>query len=88
MASMEKRKPRFFQSKRFLENLSNTFVYAFLAILSVIWVIPIFWLVIQSFRAEPGSVQVNFFPQNYTFQNYLNLFDPVALGAVGGCFSR
>jgi arabinogalactan oligomer/maltooligosaccharide transport system permease protein len=35
--------------------------------------------VIQSFRAEPGSVQVNFFPRGYTFQNYLNLFDPVAL---------
>ena len=79
METFKSKKPRFFASKRFLENLSNAFVYAFLTILSIIWVVPIFWLVIQSFRAEPGSVQVNFFPQSYTFQNYLNLFDPVAL---------
>lgn len=79
MIEIKKKKPSLFGSKKFLETTSNIFVYAFLTILSIIWVIPIFWLVIQSFRAEPGSVQVNFFPQSYTLQNYINLFDPVAL---------
>ena len=79
MKTLSQKKPSFFSSKKMLERTSNAFVYIFLTVLSIIWLVPIFWLVIQSFRAEPGSVQVNFFPRGYTFQNYLNLFDPVAL---------
>lgn len=81
-------KTRFLRSKKFLEFSSNLLVYALLIVLSFFWLVPIFWLVIQSFRAEPGSVQVNFFPQNYTLQNYINLFDPTALAQTSINFPR
>jgi arabinogalactan oligomer/maltooligosaccharide transport system permease protein len=79
MVRIKNKRLSLLNSSKFLETLSSFFVYVFLTILSILWLVPIFWLVIQSFRAEPGSVQVNFFPQNYTLQNYINLFDPTAL---------
>lgn len=50
------------------------FSHAFLAILSFIWLIPVFYLIFQSFRKEPGSFTNYFFPKEYTFQNYVDLF--------------
>lgn len=34
---------------------ANVLIYAILILLAVIWVAPIFFLVIHSFRAEPGA---------------------------------
>ena len=43
--------------KRFI---NNSIVHVILAILAVIWVFPIVWVVLTSFRAEQGSyVSVN-----------------------------
>lgn len=63
--------------------------YIFLIVLSIIWVIPILWVVLTSFRVEPGSFVSSFFPapytwqeggyeytQTYTLQNYIDLFTP------------
>ena len=63
--------------------------YVFLIVLSIIWVLPILWVVLTSFRVEPGSFTAGFFPQpyswvengikytqTYTFQNYVDLFTP------------
>lgn len=79
---------RLARSKRFIAIVSNTFVYLTLTLLSILWITPIAWLVIQSFRAEPGSVQINFFPIGYTLQNYINLFDPTALAQTSIKFPR
>ena len=67
--------------------ISLGFAYAFLIILCFIWVIPIVWVVLTSFRVEPGSFTSSFFPQpyswvedgvkytqTYTLQNYVDLF--------------
>ncbi len=35
--------------------INNTIVHIVLAILAVIWVFPIAWVVLTSFRAEKGS---------------------------------
>ena len=35
--------------------INNTIVHVVLAILAVIWVFPIIWVVLTSFRAEKGS---------------------------------
>jgi arabinogalactan oligomer/maltooligosaccharide transport system permease protein len=63
--------------------------YVFLVALSVIWVLPILWVLLTSFRAEPGSFTSTFFPkpyswynedhtikytQTFTLQNYADLF--------------
>ncbi|MDE7447306.1 MAG: ABC transporter permease subunit [Lachnospiraceae bacterium] len=54
--------------------ISNIFVHVILAILAFIWVLPIFWVVITSFRAEKGSYVTTFFPKSYTINNYVKLF--------------
>ena len=54
--------------------VGNVFIYIFLAIMSIIWLLPFFWLVMQSFRAEPGQFSKTFFPSSYTFNNYKALF--------------
>ena len=52
---------------------ANIIIYAILIVLSIIWVIPIFWTLLTSFRAEAGSFTSYFFPKNYTADNYVNL---------------
>lgn len=54
--------------------VTNTAVHIFLAIASVIWVFPIFWVMLTSFRAEKGSYVSSFFPKSYTLNNYVKLF--------------
>lgn len=56
------------------KNVTNIFVHIFLGILAFIWVLPIIWIVLTSFRAEKGSYVSTFFPKSYTFNNYIRLF--------------
>lgn len=51
----------------------NKLSHLFLIILSIIWLLPIFWIVLTSFRAEGGSFTPYFFPKEYTLDNYKNL---------------
>ena len=48
---MELKKNRISPRKRAV----NFLVHALLAVLSIIWVMPIFWVVLTSFRAEKGA---------------------------------
>ncbi len=59
--------------------ITNTAVHIILAILAVIWVFPIFWVVLTSFRAEKGSYVSSFFPKSYTLDNYIKLFTDTTL---------
>ena len=52
----------------------NFLVHLLLAVLSVIWLLPIFWIVLTSFRAEKGAYTNTFLPQGYTLDNYIKLF--------------
>ena len=54
--------------------INNTIVHVILGILAVIWVFPIVWVVLTSFRAEKGSYVSTFFPQSFTLDNYAKLF--------------
>ncbi len=56
------------------KTITNVIVHVILAILAFIWVLPIFWVVITSFRGEKGSYVTTFFPQTYTINNYVKLF--------------
>lgn len=47
--------------------------YIVLALLSLIWMAPIFWVIMTSFRAESGSFTSYFFPKALTFNNYIRL---------------
>lgn len=52
----------------------NAIVYIILSVLGIIWVLPILWVIMTSFRQEAGSFTPYFFPKGFTFQNYINLF--------------
>lgn len=51
----------------------NGIIYVFLSVLALIWVLPILWVILTSFREETGSFTPYFLPQGYTLQNYINL---------------
>ena len=60
------------KTKRFIK---NTFVHLLLAVLSIIWVLPIFYVILTSFREEGGSYKSYIWPRGFTFDNYINLFN-------------
>ncbi len=55
--------------------INNTIVHVFLGILGFIWVLPIFFVILTSFRAEGGSYKSYILPRGYTLNNYKKLFD-------------
>ncbi|MBQ5340680.1 MAG: sugar ABC transporter permease [Oscillospiraceae bacterium] len=56
------------------KRIVNFLVHLLLAVLSLIWVMPIVWIVLTSFRAEKGAYTSTFLPQGYTLDNYIKLF--------------
>ena len=52
---------------------TNLLVHLLLAVLALIWILPIVWIVLTSFRAEPGAYTNTFLPQAYTINNYVKL---------------
>lgn len=61
-------------SMRHKKFLTNTFVHILLGILSIIWIFPIAWIIMTSFRVEQIPYMSYFFPKGYTLDNYISLF--------------
>ena len=57
----------------------NVLIHIFLAILAFIWVLPVYWVVLTSFRAEKGSYVETFFLKTYTLNNYVKLFTDTSI---------
>ena len=60
-----------------IKTVKNSLVHVGLAIMTVIWLFPIFWVVMTSLRVENGGVgsYTNyFFPKELGFDNYVKLF--------------
>ena len=55
--------------------IKDTASHVLLAILSFIWILPILYVILVSFRKESGSYKSYIFPKEYTFDNYINLFN-------------
>ncbi len=68
---MRKKETTSVKTRRFI---TNSIVHVILAILAAIWVFPILWVVLTSFRAEKGSYTTSFLPKSYTLDNYIKLF--------------
>ena len=56
------------------KKITNYACHALLAILSFIWVLPIFYVILTSFRKEGGSYKSYIWPKALTLDNYRNLF--------------
>lgn len=63
-----------FRSQKKRKRISDTLVHILLAILSVIWLFPIAWVIMTSFRVEQLPYMNYFLPKGYTLDNYINLF--------------
>ena len=61
------------------KKIGNFFVHVILAVLAFIWLLPIFWVILTSFRKEPGSYVTTFFPKGYTLDNYKKLFTDTSI---------
>lgn len=59
--------------------INNSIVHVVLGVLAVIWVFPIIWVILTSFRAEKGSYVSTFFPQSFTLDNYVKLFTDTSI---------
>lgn len=68
---MTKIKSTFRIKKRFI---SNSIVHIGLAILGFVWVLPIFFVLLTSFREESGAYKSYIMPRGYTLNNYKELF--------------
>ena len=58
------------KAKRMITNIGS---HALLAVLSLIWVLPIFYVVLTSFREEGGTYKSYIWPKGFTLDNYKNL---------------
>lgn len=68
---MEKKHTTSMKTKRVM---GDVVTYVFLIAVSILWLVPFFWLVMQSFRAGKGQFITTFLPQSYTLDNYKALF--------------
>jgi arabinogalactan oligomer/maltooligosaccharide transport system permease protein len=68
---MTKERPKF--------SATNAAIYIILTVLSVIWLFPVAWLIMSSFRAEPGAFTAYVIPKGFTLSNYSRLFTDVSL---------
>lgn len=48
--------------------------HVFLGLLAFVWLVPIMWVVMTSFRGTQGSYSSTFFPTVYSLNNYIKLF--------------
>ncbi len=49
-------------------------IYLILAVLSAIWLLPLVWLILQSFSGEGIASRARLIPKSFSFDNYLLLF--------------
>ena len=57
-----------------LNKITNTFIYAFLIVLSIIWILPFIGIVLESLRCESTGMVGYFIPKKFGFDNYVRLF--------------
>ncbi len=69
---------------RLKRRITNAGCYVLLTILSIIWVLPILFVILTSFRAEGGSYKTYIMPKGYTLNNYKELILGINSNITGG----
>ena len=60
------------KAKRFI---TDTACHILLAVLSVVWVLPVVYVILTSLRGEPGTYKSYIIPKEFTLNNYVKLFN-------------
>lgn len=51
----------------------NVVIQIVLLVLGIMWILPLMWIILTSFRAEPGSYTSYFWPKGFTLDNFTRL---------------
>lgn len=54
-------------------------LHLILTVLAFFWLVPVFWLVVSSFRLEKGAYTPYIWPKSFGFDNYVRLFTDTKL---------
>jgi arabinogalactan oligomer/maltooligosaccharide transport system permease protein len=75
IAASQAAKKKHESSQRTRRIVSNIVVYVILSVMVVIWLLPVLWIVFQSFNVEVGSAGLSrLVPVEWGFYNYQDLF--------------
>lgn len=64
--------------------ITNAACYVLLTVLSIIWVLPILFVILTSFREEGGTYTSYIIPKGFTLRNYTELIQGVNSQITGG----
>lgn len=64
----------FWKNQKYRRILTDTVTHIFLALMAAIWILPVVWVFLESFNKNTAAYQPTFFPTEYTFNNYIQLF--------------
>lgn len=79
MKSYQLGKPNYANARARAKRASvNIVVYIVLTVVTILWLFPFIYLVMQSLRGDGTGPSLNLWPQDnqFTFQNYIDLFNP------------
>ena len=69
------------KSYKLRRHVTNAIVYVILAVSGILWVSPLVWMVLHSFRADTRVLSVPYIiPPEYTLDNYIELFTKASEG--------
>ena len=54
--------------------ISNTLIYIFLVVITIIWILPFVFILLESFRVESAGMAGYVIPKTWGFDNYIKLF--------------
>ena len=74
MSKQIKAKKSAWQKKPLHKRIGIILAHAVLALFAFLWLIPIFWVILTSFRATKGSYSSTFIPTAFSLDNYIKLF--------------
>ncbi len=58
---------------------ANTAIYIILSVMSVLWLLPVVWLLLSALREESGAYPTYILPKGYTIHNFTRLFTETEL---------
>lgn len=67
------------KSYKLRRRVSNGAIYIILGVMGIMWVLPLAWLIMTSFRGEQVVYPNYVIPKTFTFDNYINLFTDTSI---------
>ena len=55
------------------KTIKNILAHTVLTLLAIVWVSPLVWIILTSFRAQKGAYTSSFFPKSYSLDNTKNV---------------